>query len=59
MLKMEQKMKKEQMKLDDLISMNNYELVNEKVLEQSRKLDKIIIIYQKVNFTLLRTKKIN
>lgn len=48
MLRTKRKLKIEKEKLADLIDINDYDLQNSKVIEQSEKVDKIIVKYHEL-----------
>lgn len=48
MIQLQESLKKEQAILDKMIEENNGELNNDFILEQSRKVDKLIVTYQKL-----------
>lgn len=48
MVRLEEKLRKEKEKLDEMIEKCNGNLTNDFVLEQSRKVDNLIVSYQKL-----------
>jgi hypothetical protein len=48
MVRLEEKLRKEKEKLDEMVEKCNGNLTNDLVLEQSRKVDNLIVAYQKV-----------
>ncbi|MFA9396813.1 MAG: Spo0E family sporulation regulatory protein-aspartic acid phosphatase [Clostridiaceae bacterium] len=56
MVRLEKRIEIEKKRLDGMIKENGSNLLNDLVIEQSKKLDKLIVVYQKIKLKCRRKK---